>query len=164
MIPLNVLEKYLGYNPETGVLLWIKDSYNHHKGVTPRAGNNAGKGGQIAINGMYTRTHIAAWTLHYGEQPISYIDFKDGDKHNIKIDNMTDSGSKEGHECGDCGATGGEDVFYLNPYLRSGFSTKCKICTMRHKAENRRYLSGSVDKAVDKVIMPPIVRRSLGLE
>lgn len=66
-------EKYLDYNPETGILTW-KDNL----GRNAKKGEIAGvlnKNGQVYVN-FLNRSYLAtkiAWYLFYGENPKEYI-------------------------------------------------------------------------------------------
>jgi hypothetical protein len=84
------INEYLQYNPETGVIIWIKN-----KGPKKVIGKNAGgikPDGYVHIkfNNKTYKAHRVAWYLHYGVWPTNHIDHINGIKNDNRINNLRD--------------------------------------------------------------------------
>jgi len=144
MIRQEYLESLLSYDPETGIVTWLQNAPHYQKGQTERIGKQAGGCGTIFINGFYHQTKRLAWQLYYKRPPVSSIIVLDGDKKNLRINNLQDAG-EHWQTCESCGKTA-SDTFFYSPI-------KCKKCVRASK----------VEPIEEPIVMPPIVRRSLGL-
>jgi len=164
MIRIKYLRNILDYNPETGVLTWKKDTAHLLRGQTDRKGQQAGKCGQLSILGQSYATNIIAWMIHYGERPISTLRPIDDNRKNVRIKNMTDTGSSTNRVCTECGAVGGKETFYHHKTLKAGLTAKCRGCIGEVVPKGRRGSYKPKKKAYETapVFMPPIVVRSLG--
>lgn len=151
------LRNILDYNPETGHLTWKRDTAHLLRGNTARKGKRAGVSGQVSINGQSYGTHIIAWIIHYGERPISMIQFADGDKKNTKLENMFDSGSTTRKLCTVCKKSGGADLFAKSVGTKSGLTSECKVC-FNNKYRRKK---AKEETKLPPMFMPPIVQRSL---
>ena len=161
MIRLEYLESILSYDPIKGELRWLKDRPHLLRGDTHCKGKLTGQAGQVSINGYSHNSHILAWILYYKKPPISYIRFLDGNKRNIKLENMTDTGSRTNRICTQCGVKGGPELFYEQTLLKSGLSPKCKECYNKSRTKPEyKYKKKKVDPN-EIVVMPDIVKRSL---
>jgi len=170
MLRLEYLKTLLSYDPDNGVLIWLKDTPHRINGITPRKGKIAGRSGGISIDGQYYTTKRIAWYLYYGELPASQIKHLDDDKHNIRIKNMVDLGAGR-RKCTTCNVEGGKELFYADNRNASGLRATCKKCCDERSANYKKLNPGKPMKykppkikPVNPVIMPPIVRRSLGME
>ena len=87
--PLEELKEFLDYNPDTGLITWIKKPNRRIK-VGQVAGTMASKGYlQIAFKGIRYFAHRLAYYMHHGVDPLeNLVDHKYGDKTNNKIDNL----------------------------------------------------------------------------
>jgi hypothetical protein len=82
------------YDPETGVIVWLKPTSNRAK-----AGERAGT---IGAHGYYRigfqksehMAHRVAWALHHGHWPNGVIDHMDGNPANNRIANLRDVSMK----------------------------------------------------------------------
>lgn len=85
------LKTILRYDPESGLLYWVK----------PNPLWRSGKPGMVAgclhkstgywvvkIDGIDYRAHRVIWVMWYGEWPLHEVDHKDGDKINNRIANL----------------------------------------------------------------------------
>ena len=162
------LRTLLEYNPALGEVRWLKDTDHFLRGQTARKGKVAGDCGQISICGQSYATHLVAWILFNGQHPVSYIRFLDGNRKNIRIDNMTDTGSKVDKVCIKCNKrVVGEDnckkSFYAEPKHRSGLTSQCRECMDKASSKSRKAHVKPKKVIIDepKAFMPPIVQRSL---
>ena len=84
------ISEYLQYNPETGIITWIKKpSYKVQIGNI--AGNLHSLGYlQMGFKGKYYKAHRLAWFLYYGSWPTNHIDHINGIKTDNRISNLRD--------------------------------------------------------------------------
>lgn len=113
------LMEELEYNPETGAFLRLKKKARFNIGDV--AGSKPDVNGYIAIklNGVLYRAHRLAWLYVHGEWPEGFLDHKNGDPsdnrienlrlasrgenmHNRKINTNNQSGTKGVSKCSDC--------------------------------------------------------------
>lgn len=85
-----MINKYLQYNPETGLIIWV--SKPSTRVAIGNIAGNIDKDGYIIIrfkNKAY-KAHRLAWYLHYGEWPKNVIDHINGIKNDNRINNLRD--------------------------------------------------------------------------
>ena len=88
--PLEELKEYLDYNPDTGILTWIKKPTNSVK-VGQVAGGSKGSHGYIAIQfkGQMYLAHRIAYYMYHGIDPLeNLVDHEYGDRSNNKIKDL----------------------------------------------------------------------------
>lgn len=89
IIDQNTLKQFFSYDNQTGFLIW-----RVNRGQKPMAGTAAGyvdRNGYLVVNLNYKRyyLHHLVYIYHYGALPPGKrIYFKDGNRHNPKIDNL----------------------------------------------------------------------------
>jgi hypothetical protein len=85
----SVVQKYLDYNPETGIFLWAQTLNN--RVVKGRKAGTTTKAGYLKIkvySGVFA-AHRLAWLLYHGHDPgQTEIDHIDGNKLNNAITNL----------------------------------------------------------------------------
>lgn len=89
------LREYLGYDPATGLLFWIKKPANrvnrvyasNHAGPM-HAGHKYKHNITIGFKGVLYRAHRLAWAIHHGEWPAGCIDHINGDPHDNRLANL----------------------------------------------------------------------------
>lgn len=94
---LEVLQKYLDFNPQTGDLTWIRSTgnatkvgniikVNYYSGPSPMR--------RVSIRGQGHLAHRVCWALYYKELPEPHIEIfhLNGDGSDNRIDNL---GSRE---------------------------------------------------------------------
>ena len=87
LIPEEIKE-YLSYDPETGVLTWIKRS-GARGTIGTEARHLEGKGYmQTQFQRVLYKNHRIAWFLYTGEQPPDQIDHINGDKSDNRWSNL----------------------------------------------------------------------------
>lgn len=90
---LETLQKYLNYDPETGILSWREGlPYGRQRTAGQPAGTMS-KGGYLRLTierKMYANNRIA-WKMFYGTDPVGVVDHEDGDKLNNRIRNLRDA-------------------------------------------------------------------------
>ena len=103
LLPFELANEFLEYNPETGVFIrkWkdrkhFKSDRSWKRGNTVYAGTVAGytrddKYQQITINGNIYLAHRLAWLLHYGEWPEDQIDHINNDRADNRIENLREA-------------------------------------------------------------------------
>lgn len=79
------VEKRLSYNPKTGLFSRLFKNrgmrrYNHYHG--------SGGYVYITLEGQMFHAERLAWRFHYGEWPPMKVIFLDGNKDNLRIDNL----------------------------------------------------------------------------
>ena len=80
----------IGYDSNTGVLIWLRDAI---QGSTLKAGREISSKDahgyiQINLRGKVLKGHRVAWFLHYGEWPNGQIDHINHDRSDNRIKNM----------------------------------------------------------------------------
>ena len=91
--PLEELKEYLDYNPDTGILTWIKAKARARPELV---GKEAGSDGrktstyrEITFNGESYRIHRIAYYMYHARDPLQFdVDHKDLDTYNNKINNL----------------------------------------------------------------------------
>tara|TARA_R100000231_G_scaffold43392_1_gene37706 strand:+ start:199 stop:729 length:531 start_codon:yes stop_codon:yes gene_type:complete len=94
--PLEKLKEYLDYNPDTGILTWIKRPTNSVK-VGQEAGSKNSKGYiTITFKGEKYLAHRIAYYMYHGVDPLEkLVDHKEEPKTNNKINNLRLASSSE---------------------------------------------------------------------
>ena len=87
--PLEELKEFFDYNPDTGLVTWIK-KINKRIKVGQEAGAMNSKGYiHIRFKGSDYKAHRLAYYMYHGVDPLAkLVDHIDGDKTNNKIDNL----------------------------------------------------------------------------
>lgn len=81
------LKEHLDYNPETGLLIWIKPRCNRvQKGDT--AGYTSEGYRRINAFGGKHMAHRIMWIIHYGSIPDGQIDHINGNRSDNRISNL----------------------------------------------------------------------------
>ena len=85
----SAIKSCIGYSPETGVLFW-KDKYSKHSPIIVgrEIGTPNKSGLHFKFMGKDLLNHRVAWFLHYGRWPDVFIDHKDGNPLNNKLENL----------------------------------------------------------------------------
>ena len=84
------MKDLLNYDPETGVITWVKPSSTKLK-PGDIAGSDTGNGyRRVFVNGRKYLAHRLAWYLHYGVWPSKNIDHINGDPSDNRIENLRD--------------------------------------------------------------------------
>lgn len=88
MLTFEEVSRLLAYEPETGILRWVKSPNSRIK-VSSKAGSKSGFGYvKLKINRKEYFAHRIAWLLHYGHWPSGQIDHIDNDRANNAIANL----------------------------------------------------------------------------
>lgn len=84
-----LLKEYLDYNPNTGILTWIKKP-SKRANMGQRAGSLVPKSGYRSINffGRSYPEHHVVWCWYYGEWSELFIDHIDHVRDNNRIHNL----------------------------------------------------------------------------
>lgn len=89
------ISEYLSYDPDTGIIRWIKTSSNRAQVGQP-AGSKDKKGYlKIGIAGKILYAHRIAWLLYYGEWPKDQIDHINQCKSDNHIMNLREATNTE---------------------------------------------------------------------
>lgn len=92
---MNTITEYLSYNPETGILTWIKRP-NKQIYIGTRAGSLKKDGYRtIHFQGKTFQEHRLIWYLYYGEHPKGQIDHINQIRHDNRIINLRDVSKSE---------------------------------------------------------------------
>lgn len=106
-ITKDILRECIYYNPESGVFTWLhrdlkyfnrkrdQNAFNSRFAYT--IAGNVKSGGYLGIQ-LFNKTywaHRLAWLYCYGEWPKNQIDIIDGNKLNIRINNLREATAKQ---------------------------------------------------------------------
>jgi hypothetical protein len=104
LLPFELANEFLDYNPETGKFIWkwrdrkhFKSDWSWKKSNTEFAGKVAGrvqkknKYREIGVNGKVYLAHRLAWVLHYGVWPEDQIDHINNDRADNRIENLREA-------------------------------------------------------------------------
>lgn len=88
----------LGYNPETGDLVW-----KVAKGRRVRSGDVAGHlNGNgyvyVRVDGAHYLSHRLVWLIHYDRWPKDQIDHINGDRADNRVENLREATNAENHQ------------------------------------------------------------------
>jgi hypothetical protein len=91
--PLDTIASVLSYDPDTGLLRWVKSTGK------AKAGSVAGCEAQgyilIGIKGRLLKAHRLAWLLHHGREPAGDIDHANGNRSDNRIENLREASHAE---------------------------------------------------------------------
>jgi hypothetical protein len=88
-VTIERLRELISYNPDTGVLVWIKNPALHHRKVGCRCGAMTREGYvRLAIGGQYLMAHRVAWAIHFGAWPSGMLDHVNQIKSDNRISNL----------------------------------------------------------------------------
>ena len=85
------LRQHLSYDPETGVVVWIKLLPKAQKGeVGKEAGFQNKESGyrQLSFRSKTIKTHRVAWALHHGEWPNGEVDHINNNRADNRLVNL----------------------------------------------------------------------------
>lgn len=90
----------IGYDSNTGVLIWLRDAI---RGSTLKAGREISSKDvhgyiQINVRGKVLKGHRVAWFLHYGEWPKCQIDHINHNRSDNRIKNLRVVCNQENHK------------------------------------------------------------------
>jgi hypothetical protein len=86
-----MIKDCLRYEPETGLLYW-KHHWSKSQLIGTKVTSKFTSGYyRVKINGRSFRQHNISWFLHYGKWPAGVIDHRDGDRSNLRIENLRDT-------------------------------------------------------------------------
>jgi hypothetical protein len=103
LLPFELANESLDYNPETGKFIWKWRDRKHFKSDRIWKSTNtmyAGTAGgyingrgyrQIKVNGELYMAHRLAWLLHYGAWPEDQIDHINNDPSDNRIENLREA-------------------------------------------------------------------------
>jgi len=142
LLPVELANEFLEYNPETGVFIWKWRDRKHFtsdkewkRGNTRFANTVAGsddektKYRRIKVNGNDYMAHRLAWLLHYGAWPEDQIDHINNVRDDNRIENLRE-------------ATHAQNT--RNKSSRKGSSSKY-LGVSRHNASNKWQAAIKVD-------------------
>jgi len=91
MLTQDEIKKYLNYNPETGIFIWLCD-----RGIRKTKGKIAGskfRSGYILIkiNDIFYPAHRLAWIYMFGSEPLEFIDHINRIKDDNRICNLREA-------------------------------------------------------------------------
>ncbi len=85
---VNLIKEHLSYDPEIGILTWIKSS-GDRKPVGSAAGYRAQSGYiMVGLAGKEYRAHRLAWILQTGELPPKFLDHENGQRDDNRWSNL----------------------------------------------------------------------------
>lgn len=87
--PIELIQKWFAYNPDTGVLSRKLKRRIHHPDVI-----NPGHGRVIFFGRQYRMTHII-WVVHFGKWPTEEIDHIDHNQENNRLINLREATRSE---------------------------------------------------------------------
>lgn len=88
---LSLLREFVSYDPETGILIWIKKQTGWKASIEPGTiVSFKRKDGylQLTVRSKKILAHRAAWALHYGEWPKKHLDHINRIKTDNRISNL----------------------------------------------------------------------------
>lgn len=89
---LDYIREHLNYNPENGIVSWIKSPRYHGNVIGLEAGGIDAYGyRRIKCRGRNLKTHRIAWFLYYGVMPEDFIDHKNHNPLDNRIINLREA-------------------------------------------------------------------------
>ena len=105
---LLLVQEYLSYNPDTGILTWIK-SPNPAAPLGSPAGYLTQEGYlAFKLKHLHFFVHVVSWALHHKKWPTDTVDHDNGVRSDNKLKNLR-------------AATGGQNVCNQKPRSKSGY-------------------------------------------
>jgi hypothetical protein len=88
-LTIDILQRLLSYDPETGVLTWKVSSARRVSAGDIAGGFDKSTGYmRVKVKGVLYRSHRIAWALHHGAIPDFDIDHKNRKRTDNRIDNL----------------------------------------------------------------------------
>jgi hypothetical protein len=53
---------------------------------------------QTTVNGLRCQVHLAVWLMHYGKMPTGFVDHRNGNKRDNRIENLRDSSRQQNNQ------------------------------------------------------------------
>ena len=85
----------IDYNPDTGAMTWKKDRKNGTKAGKPAGTYNTHGYLVLTYKRIKIKAHHVAWAIIHGEWPSKLIDHKNGDKSDMRMENLRECTKKE---------------------------------------------------------------------
>lgn len=128
-----ILQELFNYDQHTGVITRKIDTGKRWK-AGQVAGSRNGEGYiEIKVNGKIIGAHRVAWMLHYKEQPPEFIDHKNRDVSDNRIENLraaTKSQNGANRTALANNATGVKGCYYVkskSPNLPGAWRAQCRV-------------------------------------
>lgn len=94
-LDLGVLKTFLDYNPETGIFVW-KVAKLGWRPAGSIAGTLAKSGYRyLTLNKVIYRAHRLAWFYFYGKWPSGFLDHKNRDRDDNRIENLREANQSQ---------------------------------------------------------------------
>jgi hypothetical protein len=97
-VSVDRMKEVLSYDPDTGEFRWKTSTSKKFKsgqqaGSAKRTSQSASRHVYVRVDGKDITASRAAWVLHFGEWPASRLGFKNGDRGDIRIENIYEMNS-----------------------------------------------------------------------
>jgi hypothetical protein len=90
ILELHELKKLISYDPDSGIFTWIIDRTSHArkgKAVACKPHKNTGYS-SISVLGVRFLSHRLAWFFENGRLPVGWLDHKNGNRNDNRINNL----------------------------------------------------------------------------
>jgi len=138
-VSVELVKEYLAYEPDTGVIYWVKSPAKNvyagevagcNKATRKDKNGNLVSYGYIRIGGQNIPSARVAWVLLNGEWPNGRVKFNDGNPLNLKADNLSLSLSLSGKASKD--VISNHDAAYYREH-RKAFKTEYKDSDLQRR-------------------------------
>lgn len=102
-VSIELIQEYFSYEPNTGILRWKKSSQARIKVGDIAGSNHSGKGLRVHFLGEKFMVHRIIWACFYGKWPQYWLDHKDGNPFNNKLDNLRETTASQNSANSDWG-------------------------------------------------------------